>query len=119
MGYPYRIFRQNAWPLRLMICAPLILQTSPAFAQDSEDLDGGKLLQSNCGRCHAVEQTGNSPLQSAPPLRDIYRKRSTEQLEFEFAEGMGSRHPEMPQIQFSSEEIAAILTHLKRIINFK
>lgn len=105
--------------LRRSVCLLVIMLNAVncerAWAEDAAAPDGGSLLAANCGRCHAVEQTGESPLKDAPPLRDIYRQRSTEQLEFEFAEGMGSQHPQMPQIQFSSEEIAAILTHLERI----
>lgn len=89
------------------------LLAGPATAADDETLiDGRALLAKNCGRCHAIDRSGASPLAQAPPLREIYRQRPDERLEFEFAEGMGSRHADMPQIQFSSEEIAAILTYL-------
>jgi hypothetical protein len=40
---------------------------------------------------------------------------SIEQLEYGFAEGMGSKHREMPQIQFSSEQVSAILNYLGSI----
>jgi cytochrome c553 len=69
----------------------------------------------NCSRCHSIEATGESPLKGAPPLRVIYLKYPVEQLEYDFAEGMGSRHREMPQIQFSSEEVSAILNYLGSI----
>jgi hypothetical protein len=36
-------------------------------------------------------------------------------LEEGFAEGMGSRHRDMPQIQFSDEQVSAILTYLGNI----
>lgn len=84
----------------------------PAAAGGATVADGRALLEKNCGRCHAIDGAGASPLAGAPPLRDIYRQRPTERLEFEFSEGMGSRHPDMPQIQFSDEEVAAILTYL-------
>ena len=32
-------------------------------------------------------------------------------LEYEFAQGMGAKHREMPQIQFSTEEVSAILNY--------
>jgi hypothetical protein len=38
------------------------------------------------------------------PYRSI-TSSSGERLEFELAEGIGSRHKDMPQIQFSSEDI--------------
>ena len=36
----------------------------------------------------------------------------TERLELELAEGIGSRHRDMPQIQFSAEEITSIYYYL-------
>jgi cytochrome c len=77
--------------------------------------EGKRLLEKTCARCHAIEATGTSPLQQAPPLREVYRKYPAQKLEFEFAEGMGSRHKDMPQVQFSSEQVDAILTYLSDI----
>jgi hypothetical protein len=37
------------------------------------------------------------------------------QLEYGFAEGMGSRHKGMPQIQFSADQVFAILHYLGSI----
>jgi hypothetical protein len=45
-------------------------------------------------------------------LREVYLKYPIDQLESGFAEGMGSRHRDMPQIQFSTEQVAAILSYL-------
>jgi cytochrome c len=90
----------------------------PALAAEgaSPAAEGKQLLEKNtCTRCHAIEATGDSPLKQAPPLRDVYRKYPVQELEFEFAEGMGSRHKDMPQVQFSSEQVDAILTYLSEI----
>jgi len=90
----------------------------PAVAAEgpSPAPEGKLLLEKNtCARCHAIEATGESPLKQAPALRDVYRKYPAEELEFEFAEGMGSRHKDMPQVQFSSEQVDAILTYLSEI----
>jgi mono/diheme cytochrome c family protein len=75
--------------------------------------DKGKvLLQKNCGRCHAVERVGASPLKGAPAMRDIYVRFSPRELQAELSEGMVSRHREMPQIDFSDEDVDAILAYL-------
>lgn len=90
----------------------------PAVAAEgpSPAAEGKLLLEKNtCARCHAIEATGDSPLKQAPPLRDVYRKYPAQKLEFEFAEGMGSRHKDMPQIQFSSGQVDAILIYLSEI----
>lgn len=108
-------------PLRsrnaLPYLALLTIGAGSAFAAESSGtaIDGKAILEKNCGRCHSIEATGESPLKQAPPLREIYLKYPMEQLEEGFAEGMGSRHRDMPQIQFSAEQIAGILNYLGSI----
>lgn len=78
---------------------------------------GKELLQTHCSRCHAIDKTDMSRQRDAPPLRNIYRQYSTERLEFELSEGIGSRHRKMPQIQFSTEQIDSIIKYLKSLSN--
>ena len=73
---------------------------------------GKLILQENCGRCHAIEAVGDSPLKKAPPMRDIYVRFAPRELQAELSEGMVSKHKEMPQIEFSDEEVYAIMTYL-------
>ncbi len=87
-----------------------------AMAAEGSDADDGKaILDKYCSRCHSIEATGDSPLTKAPPLRQVYLKFPIQELELGFAEGMGSRHKDMPQIQFSAEQVSAILDYLGRI----
>jgi cytochrome c len=102
-------------PRFLAALASLVLVTinaSGGSAAEGGAVDGKAILEANCGRCHAVAASGASPLPEAPPLREIYLKYPIDQLEEGFAEGMGSRHRDMPQIQFSNEQVAAILAYL-------
>jgi len=73
---------------------------------------GKIILQEKCGRCHAIEATGESPLKIAPPMREIYARFAPRELQAELSEGMVSKHKEMPQIDFSDEEVDAILAYL-------
>ena len=73
---------------------------------------GKVILQEKCGRCHAIEAVGESPLKNAPPMRDIYGRFNPRELQAELSEGKVSRHKEMPQIDFSDEDVYAILTYL-------
>ncbi|MGY3393155.1 mono/diheme cytochrome c family protein [Bradyrhizobium sp. USDA 3311] len=73
---------------------------------------GKMVLQEKCGRCHAMEAVGESPLKEAPPMRDIYARFNPRELQAELSEGMVSRHREMPQIEFSDEDVHAILAYL-------
>lgn len=79
---------------------------------------GKTLLAEHCGRCHSIGSSGDSPFQKAPPLRDVYLKSPIEALESGLAEGMGSRHRDMPQVQFSSEQVSEILHYLGSITGF-
>jgi mono/diheme cytochrome c family protein len=81
-------------------------------AHGGTPVEEGKAALQPCARCHSIDATGDSPLAAAPPLRNVYLAYPLPQLEQGFAEGMGSRHADMPQIQFSSEQIEAILAYL-------
>ena len=93
-------------------------QSADAFAGGPTDRarEGRALLAQHCARCHAVDKADQSTLREAPPLRDIYRQYPLERLEFELSEGIGSTHADMPQIQFSTEQIEKILVYLDGLI---
>jgi mono/diheme cytochrome c family protein len=86
--------------------------TSGAAGANESIARGKALLVEKCGRCHAVEAVGDSPLKGAPPMRDVYARFAPRELQEELLEGMVSRHKEMPQIQFSQEDVAAIMAYL-------
>ena len=109
MSKPLRL-REATWCLAL-----LMFGASGALAAGSDASAGKALLEKNCGRCHSLDATGTSPLPQAPPLREVYLKYPIDQLEEGFAEGMGGRHRDMPQIQFSQDQVAAILNYFGSI----
>jgi len=96
-----------AWALAVQIL--VICITWPAR---SEETGGQSILKDRCGRCHAVTPQSKSPIGLAPNLWEKLRSYPSDRLELELAEGIGSRHPAMPQIQFSSEEIAEVQSYL-------
>jgi cytochrome c len=97
----------------LGIGAALLLWLPATVADVSAVATRGKaILQEKCGRCHAIEAVGESPLKNAPPMRDIYGRFNPRELQAELSEGKVSRHKEMPQIDFSDEDVYAILTYL-------
>jgi mono/diheme cytochrome c family protein len=104
--------------MKMRRCATLVTIVSfavmgSARAGELTDENAGRtILDQRCGRCHAVAPGAKSPLNPAPNLWDKLRTYPPERLEAEMSEGMGSRHPTMPQIQFSTEDIAAIQTYL-------
>lgn len=93
----------------LIGCLPAALNP----ADSSKTAARGKdILQEKCGRCHAIEAVGESPLKQAPPMREIYGRFNPRELQAELSEGKVSKHKEMPQIAFSDEDVYAILTYL-------
>jgi mono/diheme cytochrome c family protein len=92
-----------------LVCVP-----AAGEAADTTQLEarGKAILQEKCGRCHAVEGDRESPLTAAPPMRDIYVRFAPRELEQELLQGMVSKHKAMPQIEFSHEDVAAIMAYL-------
>lgn len=93
----------------LIVCFSTISNAEPPSQLRSR---GKALLRENCGRCHAVGAVGRSRLKAATPMRDIYASFAPRELQAELREGMVSRHRQMPQIDFSDEDVDAILAFL-------
>jgi len=103
-----------ACQVRALVVGLLLCLPAASNAADSGQLwsKGKTLLQVNCGRCHAIGAVGKSPLKAATPMRDIYARFAPRELQAELREGMVSRHRTMPQIDFSEEDVDAILAYL-------
>ncbi len=95
---------RSALMLAVLVCSP--------FSARAAENAGKALLRENCGACHAVVTGEKSRLRQAPNLCDTLSTYPDERLDLELAEGVGSRHPTMPQVQFSDEEITAIYYYL-------
>jgi mono/diheme cytochrome c family protein len=97
----------------LIACVLLSWVQATAAAKDATKLARGEaILQEKCGHCHAVAEVGDSPLETAPPMRDIYTRYAPRELQEELLEGKVSKHKEMPQVPFSEADVHAIMTYL-------
>lgn len=76
---------------------------------------GGQLVATHCSSCHAVGATGESPAPEAPPFRYLSRNYRVASLEEALAEGITVGHPAMPQFQFETEDVSAIVQYLQSI----
>jgi mono/diheme cytochrome c family protein len=94
----------------LLLCWPATVNAETST--QAAAARGKVILQEKCGRCHAIEAVGESPLKIAPPMRDIYARFSPRELQAELSEGKVSKHREMPQIEFSDEDVYAIMSYL-------
>ena len=106
--------RRFAHQARSLIVGLLLCLSATSNAADSSQLQirGKVILQENCGRCQAIEAVGKSLLKQAPPMSDIYARFAPRELQAELREGMVSKHRALPQIDFSDEDVDAILAYL-------
>jgi cytochrome c len=73
---------------------------------------GKALAKENCVACHAIEATGKSTLEAAPPFRDIAVNYDEGELEDAFNEGVATDHPVMPDWDMTSEQAAALAAYI-------
>jgi len=76
---------------------------------------GRKLVEVNCGPCHATGPTGESAHSQAPLFRHLARRYPLETLEEALAEGLMTGHPDMPTFVAEPHQIADIIAYLQSI----
>jgi mono/diheme cytochrome c family protein len=87
---------------------------TPASSQ--EIAPGQSLAADRCGRCHAIDKnTEASPHASAPPFAEIVQYYPPEALSEAFSEGIMVGHEDMPEFQFSDEEVRQLIYYLKSL----
>lgn len=90
--------------------------SAPALGADKDLSDKGEVIvRENCGRCHAIGPTGDSPNAEATPLRTLSSQYPVESLAESLAEGIVSGHPDMPVFIFKPHDVDAILAYLQSI----
>ena len=98
----------------VLVAACVLAAAWPARAAD--DLKRGEeLLRRDCGPCHAVGKTGDSPRKEAPAFRTLSQRYPIEQLEESLGEGIMSGHPDMPEFSFDADDVGAIIAYLNSI----
>jgi mono/diheme cytochrome c family protein len=107
----------RAAPLAAVIAGALVLATS-ARAEDPDPAvaRGRAFVEQNCGSCHAIGPSGESPLAKAPPFRTLHERYPVENLTESLAEGIRTGHPEMPQFdELDTEQIDDLIAYLKSL----
>lgn len=80
---------------------------------DQATVDRGRAIaEANCGSCHTLSRSGESPRADAPPFRTLSQNYQVDDLEEALAEGISAGHPAMPQFQFSADDAHAIVVYL-------
>ena len=98
--------------LTMWRCVALFIICCGGSAHADQASDGKALLERNCSRCHAVAPGAESPRKEAPNLSIVLGSYPAERLQSELTEGIRPKHREMPQVRFSSDEIASIYYYL-------
>ena len=93
----------------------ILVVTSPAWALTPAEQRGKNFVVTNCSRCHAIDKVSPSPLNIAPPFRDLHRKYPIETLQESLAEGIYTGHPTMPQFRLEPDQINDVISYLKSL----
>ncbi|NJM29302.1 MAG: cytochrome c [Rhizobiales bacterium] len=100
--------------MRMAIASLLFLLLMTGTVQ-ADDAAGRAILEKECGSCHAIAVTGDSPLAKAPPFREVVTRYPPENLTESLAEGIVTGHDGMPEFIFEPEEIGDIVAYLETL----
>jgi mono/diheme cytochrome c family protein len=88
---------------------------SPALGEGGNPQLGQRLAQEWCSKCHAIGRFGDSPLQLAPPFRQLHLRYNVEDLGESLAEGIVVGHPTMPVFRFDPDQVENLIAYLKSL----
>jgi mono/diheme cytochrome c family protein len=92
-----------------------LLLITPALAAPTAEQRGQAFARANCARCHAIDRASRSPLEIAPPLRNLHRRYPINSLGEALAEGIYTGHADMPAFELSPDQIHDLLSYLKTL----
>jgi hypothetical protein len=95
----------------LAVCNLLV--TSASAQMDPRQQRGLTLANANCARCHSIDKVSPSPLNLAPPFRELHNRYSVELLEEALGEGIVTGHPNMPEFRLDPGQIGDLISYLK------
>lgn len=84
-------------------------------ARQGDVIEGRRLAEINCARCHAIGRDGSSTHPLAPPFRELSRAYPVNALEEAFAEGVLVGHPVMPEFRLEPEQIDDLLAYIESV----
>jgi len=105
----------------LTACAPGELQSSPTAGDSPADgaaglvADGRQIAVKNCSECHAVEQSGTSPLSNAPPFQNLRRLYDPDRLAEHLIEGIRVGNDQMPVFDLDIRTTDALVAYIKSL----
>lgn len=76
---------------------------------------GRAFVATNCSACHAIDRNDESPLEGAPPFRDLHELYPVEDLAEALAEGIVTGHAGMPQFALAPTQIEDVISYLQSL----
>jgi cytochrome c len=102
-------------PFALRYALVMFVLATPALAASPAEQRGEAYALKHCARCHSIDRTSKSPLESAPPFRTLHLHYPIESLAEALAEGIAAGHPEMPTAALDPDQIHDLLSYLKSL----
>ena len=113
-GEKMRRVNRRAGSLIAALAVVIALDVANAAAVLSPAAQRGLVLvRANCAGCHSIDNSNESPLKIAPPMRTLHLKYPVETLRRPLTEGLVARHPTMPVFRFDPGQVADIMAYLK------
>lgn len=91
------------------------LAGSTALAQNPGAQRGVVIARTYCVGCHSIDKVSPSPLNEAPPFRDLSKKYPVESLQEALAEGIVTGHPSMPEFRFDTGQVSDFIAFLNSL----
>ena len=85
------------------------------IALSPSEMRGKAFARTNCAKCHSIDRVTSSPLNIAPPFRELHLRYSVDTLSEALAEGIYTGHPTMPAFQLEGDQIGDLLSYLKTL----
>jgi mono/diheme cytochrome c family protein len=94
--------------------ALVAVQFAPLAARAADPPATGRAIAERlCSRCHAIDASGKSAHDKAPPFRSLGTRYPIRQLTEALAEGIVTGHPDMPEFTLEPRDIDALLTFIE------
>lgn len=111
-----RAIPPKRWAIRVCLVLMACAGGEPVNAADRDQQRARTMLETMCGRCHAVGRTGQSLHADAPPFRTFgENKLYDSDLAQRLQDGLTSIHRDMPTFKFNRSDASAAINYLKSI----
>lgn len=101
--------------LGAMSAALAMLALPVCAAEDGARMRGRVIVERDCGSCHAIGATGDSPAVQAPEFRSLGERYDVENLAESLAEGIFVGHPAMPAVAYPPDEVGQVIAYMKSL----